>query len=99
MDQGIINAFKIRYRTQIVKKRISALAYGDDAEVLLDAINFVDEAWKTTTESAIQNCYRKAEFKCPQFEVDEEGLDIRPEITDLGPIPEYTECTAVWNAR
>ncbi len=42
MDQGIINAFKIRYRTQIVRKRISALAYGDDAEVnVLDAINFV----------------------------------------------------------
>jgi len=98
MDQGIINGLKIRYRTQIVRKRIDALAYGDNAEInVLDAINFVDIAWKASTQSTIQNCYRKAGFKCPQFEVDEEGLDIRPEITDLGPSPEYTEYTNAWN--
>jgi len=40
----IINAFKIRYRTKIVRKRIDALAYGDNAEInVLDAINLQPE--------------------------------------------------------
>jgi len=30
MDQGIINAFKIRYRTHVVKRRIEQIEYGSD---------------------------------------------------------------------
>ena len=60
---GIINAFKTQYRTQIVRCRIDAIEYsGDDEDTaipVLDAINFINSAWNTTSNSKIQNCYHK----------------------------------------
>ena len=94
MDQGIINAFKILYRTQVVSRRISQIEYGDDDKqfTVLDAINYIDYAWRSTTTSTIQNCWRKAGFKASQYEIDEEGLDIIPEIIDI----EYNEYKKKW---
>jgi len=95
MDMGIINAFKIRYRTQVVSRRLQQIEYGDNGKEInvLNAINYVDFAWRNTTTSTIQNCWRKAGFKAAQYEVDEEGLDIIPEVIDL----EYEEYRKKWS--
>jgi len=79
MDQGIINAFKIRYRTHIVKRRIEQIEYGgDEGDVnitVLDAIRFVSAAWDATSRATITNCFRKAGF-CFNNAVEEiEELD------------------------
>ncbi len=43
MDLGIINPFKIRYRTQVVSRWIQQIEYGDDGKEInvLDAINYM----------------------------------------------------------
>jgi hypothetical protein len=92
MDMGIINAFKIRYRTQVVNRRIEQIEYGDDGKqiTVLDAINYCDYAWRHTTQQTLQNCWRKAGFKAHQYEIDEEGFDIIPPT-------EYDEYKNKWN--
>ncbi len=44
MDLGIINPFKIRYRTQVVSRWIQQIEYGDDGKEInvLDAINYTN---------------------------------------------------------
>ena len=80
MDQGIINAFKIRYRTHIVRRRTDSIDYGgyDNNLTVLEAIKFVSSAWNTTTSSIIQNCYRKAGFKSTIVEQVEVQIEEDP---------------------
>ena len=65
MDQGIIQAFKRRYRTRLVKRNLNQIEYGytDNALPILDSINYLDEAWEEISAETIKNCYRKAGFK------------------------------------
>jgi len=92
MDQGIINAFKIRYRTHIVRRRIQSIEYGGDEEEVtinvLDAINYLSDAWDATTRTTIVNCYRKAGFRCARINVD---LTLDDEEDSIAPVREFTE--------
>ena len=85
MDQGIINSFKIRYRTHIVKRRIESIEYGSevDAVSILDAIKFISAAWNSTTISTISNCYKKAGFKSNQCIQTEEIVEIDPSLQEF----------------
>jgi hypothetical protein len=82
MDQGIINAFKIRYRTHVVKRRIEQIEYGSDEVdmTVLDAIKYLGAAWVATTRSTIANCFRKAGFK---FDDDDEDNEEDQPITSF----------------
>ena len=67
LDQGIIHAFKVHYRSRLVKHVItsSTLASSLDQVVVtaLDAIYWIEAAWKNVTESTIHNTFSKAGFK------------------------------------
>ena len=63
MDQGIIKTY---YRQQLVQHIIASVshAYSADDVVItaLDAICWIDIAWKSITEVTLQNTFRKAGF-------------------------------------
>jgi DDE superfamily endonuclease len=67
LDQGIIRAFKVYYRSRLVKHVISSctLTSSLDQVVItaLDAIYWIEAAWKNVTESTIRNTFRTAGFK------------------------------------
>ncbi len=66
MDQGVINSFKCKYRTNVVRQRLEDIEYGEDQTktiTVLDAIKLIGAAWADTTDLTIKNCFRKAGFK------------------------------------
>ncbi|CAF2983977.1 unnamed protein product [Rotaria sp. Silwood2] len=67
LDQGSIRAFKAHYRKQLVQHIIanasSAYSVEDIKINALDAIWWIDGAWKSVTEATIQNTFKSAGFK------------------------------------
>lgn len=83
LDQGIIRAFKSRYRTKLLRRLISAM---DSAENLSDlvkevnvkmAIDFAVRAWNDLPESVIQNCFVKSGIWKPDASSDCEIIDLK----------------------
>ena len=64
MDQGIINSFKIHYRSRLVRRILAAIERrnGNMKINILDAINLLYTAWREVTPTTIANCFRKAGF-------------------------------------
>ena len=80
MDQGIIQAFKRRYRTHIVKRKLESIEYGYEIQpiTILDSINYIGDAWNNITPQIIKNCYRKAGFKSKELDtVESLNIQIR----------------------
>ena len=69
LDQGVIRTFKAHYRRHLVQHIIATAAsvYSADDVVItaLDAICWIDSAWKSVTDVTIQNTFRKAGFHIP----------------------------------
>ncbi|CAF1281361.1 unnamed protein product [Adineta ricciae] len=69
LDQGVIRAFKAHYRRHLIQHIIAnaATAYSADDVIItaLDAICWIESAWKSVTESTIRNTFRKAGFEIP----------------------------------
>ncbi len=69
LDQGVIRTFKAHYRRHLIQHIIAnaATVYSADAVIItaLDAICWIDLAWKSVTESTIRNTFRKAGFTMP----------------------------------
>lgn len=69
LDQGVIRTFKAHYRRHLIQHILAnaATAYSADDVVItaLDAICWIDSAWKSVTESTIRNTFRKAGFTSP----------------------------------
>ncbi|CAF4568820.1 unnamed protein product [Rotaria sp. Silwood2] len=67
MDQGVIKTFKAHYRRQLVQHIIASadVAHTADDIVItaLDAICWIDLAWKSITELTIQNTFKRAGFQ------------------------------------
>jgi hypothetical protein len=66
LDQGAIKTFKTHYRKQLVQHLIanadSANSADDISITALDAVWWIDGAWKAVTESTIQNTFKAAGF-------------------------------------
>jgi hypothetical protein len=78
MDQGIINAEKIKYKRQVVRRKLDAIEYGYELEpiTILEAIEYTDIAWKDVKQSTIANCFKKAGYKLAnQREESPEEID------------------------
>ncbi len=71
LDQGIINAFKIKYRKQILNDKLESINTNDIHQMInieiLQGINHSVQAWSEIESSTIRNCFRKAGFKADQF--------------------------------
>lgn len=105
LDQGIIRAAKVHYRTQVVRKLLHALEDGtsiiDYAKSidLLQALHMLKRAWFLVSPTTIENCFRKAGFS-KNGDADEDTDDGMEELdtADLGKViqPEefdaYVDC-------
>ena len=62
-DQGIIQALKVPYRKNMVKRLITTINIGSTAAnfkiTLLDGLQMLRRAWESVTESTISNCFHK----------------------------------------
>ena len=94
-DQGIIQALKVHYRKNMVKRLITAINSGSTAAnfkiTLLDGLQMLRSAWESVTESTISNCFRKGGFILPlEPEVEEEDpfVDL-----DAERLLRMTQCT------
>ena len=86
LDQGIIRAFKARYRKHMLRYLVCRIEVADNATelckqlTLLDAINWLASAWDETKESTISKCFVGAGFSATGSvaEEDEEDEDDIP---------------------
>ena len=69
LDQGVIRTFKAHYRRLLVQHIIastgSANSVDDIVITALDAICWIDLAWKNIKETTIQNTFKQAGFEVP----------------------------------
>ena len=92
LDQGIILSAKRRYKKKLAERYLVCFENDKDANALLksldivQATNMIAAAWRDTSSTIIQNCFRKAGFK--HHAVD-------PETQDEGPAP--TPTPDIWN--
>ena len=92
LDQGIIRSVKRRYKKKLAERYLVSVENNKDANTIIKqldiaaATNMVHNAWKETSSTIIQNCFRKAGFK-------QHGLDPEqtPEEPPVAPAPD------VWN--
>uniref|UniRef100_A0A1B6G5E8 HTH CENPB-type domain-containing protein n=1 Tax=Cuerna arida TaxID=1464854 RepID=A0A1B6G5E8_9HEMI len=74
MDQGVIRSFKCNYRKQLLKKIIVCMDTAQPVNVtILDAIQYLVNAWREVTPRTISRCFRKAKLSpaIPDDEDDE----------------------------
>ena len=65
MDQGIIQAFKMKYRRCIIEEKLEAINTDSalpDLNVLF-AINKLNKCWRNICKGTIKNCFLKGGFK------------------------------------
>ena len=92
LDQGIIMATKRRYKKQLAERYLVCVENNKDANSMLKALdivqatNMIAKAWRDTSATIIQNCFRKAGFK-------HHAVDPEPEFE--GPPPQPSP--DVWN--
>lgn len=77
LDQGIIQNFKVYYRSLVLNYVVSKMSSANSVSELsnninvLDAICFIKTAWKKVEPTTIANCFRKAGFM-HQNQIDNE---------------------------
>lgn len=85
LDQGIIRAWKARFRSVLLRRLISRMDSAENVSNLLKeitvkhAIDFAVRAWNDLPESIIQNCFRKSgiwkpEGQCEDVEIIEDSI-------------------------
>ena len=78
MDQGIIQACKVKYRHRLIQRFVVDLEAGIETKVnLKDAVHMLASAWNAVTASTIANCFRKAGFL-------KEHVSVRAEVEATG---------------
>ena len=81
LDQGIIRAFKARYRKLMITSLLTKIDNSDSATELcrqisvLDAIHWITRAWNDTKDTTIVKCFNLAGFTTPNPDDDNAGED------------------------
>ncbi|CAF1622589.1 unnamed protein product [Adineta ricciae] len=74
MDQGVIRTFKAYYRQQLIQHIITSSTGAQSADdvviTALDAVCWIEIAWKSVSETTLQNTFRKAGFMTPSAPTD-----------------------------
>ena len=89
MDQGIIQALKLKYRKKELRRVIARMdedraAFGPDlmkATNVLEAIYCVNRSWQEVEDSTIVKCFKKAGFH-EDGEIEEEPQEIQQEAEE-----------------
>ncbi len=80
MDMGIIRSIKAAYRKRLLEKIVRSLTNtGEMPKIGIDtAIYLLAAAWDSVSRSTIENCWRKAGFRCTEaveMEIDFDAFD------------------------
>ena len=68
LDQGIIKAFKARYREQMLKSLVTRIEQFDSVAELckeinvLDVVHWISKSWKETRIETLSKCFKLSEF-------------------------------------
>ena len=63
MDAGVIRCLKAHYRKNLAEMRLLAFEGKKEFKVdVLEAMKLLDQAWKSVSDTTIQNCFRKVRF-------------------------------------
>lgn len=68
MDMGIIRSIKAGYRKRLLEKIVGSLTNtGETPKIGIDtAIYLLAAAWDSVSRGTIENCWRKAGFRCTE---------------------------------
>lgn len=89
MDQGVINNFKIYYRTEVVRHVIKSIEENQRPQIdVLQAMRFARKAWFSVTKTTIANCFKKSGFKsevtvAESLQEEDEKLETDPQYWNL----------------
>ena len=84
LDQGIIKAFKARYRKHQMCTLVSQMneceTVGELCKAIsvLDAVNWINVAWRETTVLTIQKCFHRCGFPADNHDDDSDEEDDIP---------------------
>ena len=71
MDQGAIQNFKTHYRKRVILRQMKAIDEKKEFTIsLLDAMRLMQQAWEMVQPRTIANCFRHANFQCPDSSND-----------------------------
>ncbi|CAF4412570.1 unnamed protein product, partial [Rotaria magnacalcarata] len=80
LDQGVIKSFKCYYRQQLVKHVISRCTVATSTDeifiTVMDAVYWINDAWKSVTQSTINNAFKVAGFIHTNNQVTTDDLSI-----------------------
>ena len=84
MDQGVIQNFKTHYRKRVILRQMKAIDEKKEFTIsILDAMRLMQQAWEMVQLRTIANCFRHANFLCPDSSNDvtetNSGTDNDPE--------------------
>jgi len=91
LDQGIIAAFKLRYRKQLVRWILAAYDAEDDTTDLStvkpnarQAVLWLHQAWDEITPTTIQNCWRKCGLAPTEWHAAAAGEPLATHSKNMG---------------
>lgn len=71
MDQGIIQACKMKYRRRLLQRVVADIEAGLETKIdLKEAVHIISKAWDSVSAETISNCFRKAGFVLAQSATD-----------------------------
>ena len=84
MDQGVIQNFKTHYRKRVILQQMKAIDEKKEFTIsILDAMRLMQQSWEMVQPRTIANCFRYANFQCPDSSNDvteaNSGTDDDPE--------------------
>ena len=82
LNQGIIESFKIKYRTQLIMEKINVQGNEEDAPSIdvLSGINKIKVAWDDVKQKTIVKCFKKAAGENLIIEENAEDLNLLQEL-------------------
>ena len=100
MDQGVISTVKVLYRRILSEKLVELVDSGGilidflKQVTILDAIQYLAEAWELISSQLLKNCWRKADLMFREISVgssdeliESKALAIESELLDVGLSP------------
>lgn len=95
LDQGIIRSFKCHYRKFVLRKVINNIEANRNCSIsLLDAVEFMEQAWRKVNKQTVVNCFHHAKLFTGQVDAvdcddEDDVIPLAELIRRLGEINEH----------